>query len=205
MTRPRNGNAVGAPAVSAVRAGGPGPDGRCGGWGSGGQGAVDRRRHGAVAVGAEADPVLGRRGARGAPEGLRELGRLAIAHAPRDLAHGEAAPGQELGCPAHAHGGQVLAEGRAADLGVGPLELAARGGDAAGDVVQVQVGAVLGLDDRDGVAIEVRAEGHGGCTLHDPFYAPEGPGDEPWFDTVSILARSRSSPGSGSPGYACDE
>ena len=55
--------------------------------------------------------------------------------------------------------GQVVAEGRVADLGVGALQLAARGGDAAGDVVEREVGGVLLLDDRDGVLEEARCEG----------------------------------------------
>ena len=62
--------------------------------------------------------------------------------------------------------GEVLAEGRLADLGVGALQLAARGGDAAGDVVERQVGGVLGLDDGDGVLEEARAVADGGWSLH---------------------------------------
>src|SRR5919206_474944 len=66
----------------------------------------------------------------------------------------------------HAHGGQVLAEGGAADLGVCALELAARGGDAPGDVVQRQLGGVLRVDDGRGVLVEARAVANGGLTLH---------------------------------------
>ena len=62
--------------------------------------------------------------------------------------------------------GQVLAEGGVADLGVGALQLAARGGDAAGDVVEREVGGVLGLDDRDRVLEEAGPVADGGGSLH---------------------------------------
>ena len=86
----------------------------------------------AGAVGA----VVRRGDAEVAAERLGELGGLAVADAVGDLAHGHAAAGEQLGGAVHADAGQVLAEGGVADLGVGALELAARGGDAAGDVVE---------------------------------------------------------------------
>ena len=59
-----------------------------------------------------------------AAEGLGELRRLAVAHAMGDLADRQPTGGEHLGRALHAHRGEVLAEGRAADLGVGALELA---------------------------------------------------------------------------------
>ena len=53
--------------------------------------------------------------------------------------------------------GEVLAERGVPDLGVGALQLAARGRDATRDVVERQVGAVLGFDDGSGVLEEARA------------------------------------------------
>src|SRR5918994_1164104 len=82
-----------------------------------------------------------------APEGLGELGRLAVAHAVRDLAHGQAAAGQQLGGLLHPHAREVVAERGLADLRVGALQLAARGGDPARDLVEREVAAVLLVDD----------------------------------------------------------
>src|SRR3954469_24946078 len=101
-----------------------------------------------------------------APERLGELGRLAVAHAVRDLAHGQRPRREHLGRAVHAHGGEVLAEGRPADLAVRALELAPRGGDAAGDVVERDLSRVLGLDDRDGVLEEAGPVADGGGPLH---------------------------------------
>ena len=78
-----------------------------------------------------------------AAERLGELRGLAVADAVGDLADRQPARGEQLGGALHAHRGQVLAERRVADLRVGALELAARRGDAAGDVVERQVGGVL--------------------------------------------------------------
>src|SRR5215213_4641775 len=70
-----------------------------------------------------------------AAERLRELGRLAVADALRDLAHGHATAREQLGGAVHPHLRQVLAERRVADLGVGTLELPPRRRDPARDVV----------------------------------------------------------------------
>ena len=78
-------------------------------------------------------PRARRRGGAGTPwrtapaGGSRRAGRPRARSAPR---------GEQLGRALHAHGREVLAERRVADLGVGALELAARGRDAAGDVVE---------------------------------------------------------------------
>ena len=61
-----------------------------------------------------------------AAEGLGELGRLAVADAVGDLADGRPTGREHLSGALHAHRREVLAEGGAADLGVGPLQLAAR-------------------------------------------------------------------------------
>src|ERR687897_590679 len=70
---------------------------------------------------------------------------------------------------------EVPAEGRVPDLGVGALQLAARGGDAAGDVVQGELGRVLALHDRGRILEQARSEGDGGGSLrgHVTRYAPE--------------------------------
>ena len=67
--------------------------------------------------------------------------------------------GQHLGGLLHAHAGQVVAERGLADLGVGALELAARRGDAAGDVVEREVGGVLAIDDLRGLVEQARCGG----------------------------------------------
>ena len=85
-------------------------------------GAVRRRRQ----------PVV-------APERLGELGRLAVADALGDLADGQDPARQQVGRRVHANAGQMRAERRVADLGVGALQLAPRGRDAAGDVVERKV------------------------------------------------------------------
>jgi hypothetical protein len=110
----------------------------------------ERRYAGPRQVGA----VVRRRGPLMTPERLGELGRLAVPDAAGHLAHGERPRGQELGRVAHADPGQVLAERRVADLGVGALELPARRGDAARDVVEREVGREVLLDDRDGLLEE---------------------------------------------------
>ena len=55
---------------------------------------------------------------------------------------------QQLGGAVHADLLQVGAEAGLAGLGERALELAAGGGHPAGDVVQRELGVVLGLDDR---------------------------------------------------------
>ena len=110
-----------------------------------------------------------------AAERLGELGRLAVADAVGDLAHGQAPARQQLGGPLHAHLRQVLAERRVADLGVGALQLAARGRDAAGDVVEGEVARVVLLDDRDGVVEQAGpvADGVGALSGHAGSNTPE--------------------------------
>ena len=113
-----------------------------GGGGSGGAGG----ERGAACAAAAARAVAARRGSprarrRVAAEGLGELRRLAVADPRATSRTRQAAGGEQLGGAVHAHRGQVLAERRVADLGVRALELAARGRDAAGDVVEREVGA----------------------------------------------------------------
>ena len=110
------------------------------------QAASDRgvRGSGACAERRRREPVV-------APERLRELRGLAVADALGDLADGQAARRSSSAARSIRTRGEVLAERRVADLGVGALELAARGRDAPRDVVERQIGAVLGLDDRDGI------------------------------------------------------
>src|SRR4051794_13114631 len=114
------------------------------------------------AAGAEigrCDPVV-------AAERLGELGGLAVADAVGHVADGEAPDPQQLGGAVHAHGGQVLTEGGLADLAVGALQLASRGGHATGDVVERQVGGVLVLDDGDRVLEEAGPQADGGWSVH---------------------------------------
>src|SRR3712207_9060839 len=60
------------------------------------------------------------------------------------------------------------------DLGVRPLQLAAGGGDAAGDVIEGELGRVLRLDDGHGVLEEARpvADRAGALNGHHKGYAP---------------------------------
>src|SRR4051812_31893915 len=101
-------------------------------------------------------PVVRRGEPDVAAERLRELRRLAVADAARDLAHGQAGVAEQRRRALHAHARQVLAEGRVADLGVGALQLAARRRDAARDVVEREVGGELLVHDRDRVLEERR-------------------------------------------------
>src|SRR3954452_8981073 len=119
--------------------------------GSGRLGGFARRR--GTRGGVEARPAAVRRGGDVvvAAERLGELRRLAVANAMGHLAHGHAVAREHLRRPLHPHAREVVAERRAPDLGVRALELAARGGDAARDVVEREVGGVLGLNDRGGV------------------------------------------------------
>src|SRR3954454_10160076 len=117
-------------------------------------------------------PVVRRRDPVVAPERLGELRRLAVADPPGDLADGQRVVVQEEGGLLHADGREVLAEGRPSDLGVGALQLAARGGDAAGDVVEGEIGAELLLDDGGRVLEEAGAEAdrRGSLRWHRPLY-----------------------------------
>src|SRR3954452_25339913 len=148
------------------------PDGAAGASGDGREGpetaklgGLAGRRAGhrlearAAAIGRRRDVVV-------AAERLGELRGLAVADAVGDLPHGQPARAEHLGGAAHPDGGQVVAERRVADLGVGALQLAARRRDAAGDVVEREVGGVLGLDDRGGVLEEARAVADGGRSVH---------------------------------------
>src|SRR5205823_6403015 len=67
----------------------------------------------------------------------------------RDLAHRQRALPEHVERAAHAHLGEVGAEAGLARLGERPLELAARRGEPARDVVELEVGRVLALDDLD--------------------------------------------------------
>ena len=84
-----------------------------------------------------------------APEGLRELCRLAVANPAGHLSDRQRALAQQLVRAAHPDLGQERAEARAPRLGEGALELAARGGEATGDGVELQVVGVLAVDDLD--------------------------------------------------------
>src|SRR6185436_11391157 len=148
--------------------------------------AALRRACGVRVVGAREAPgdasalgaVVARRDAEVAPEGLRELGGLAVADAVRDLAHGQAAAGEQLRRLLHPDPREVVAEGGLTDLGVGALQLAPRGGDPAGDVVEREVAAVLLVDDLRGLLEEARAKSDRCRSLrgHVGFYAGGSPG-----------------------------
>src|SRR3954452_5031827 len=127
------------------------------------QAAAGRRRSGVmpVAEGLAVGTEGGGREALMAAERLGELGGLAVPDPARDLAHGQAAAREQLGRALHPDAREVLAERGVADLGVGALELAARGRDAAGDVVERQVRGVLRLDDLGGIVEEARPETDG--------------------------------------------
>lgn len=105
-----------------------------------------------------------------APERLRELGGLAVADPVGDLADGEPASGEQLRRAFHADRRQMLAERRLPDLGVRALELASRGRHASSDVVEREVGAVLGLDDGYGITKEARAVADRGGSLNGEFH-----------------------------------
>ena len=95
---------------------------------------ASRRRSALEAAAASGRPTATRRGGGGRPwrtgpaGGSRPGGRPRARSVPRSLSM--------LGGALHPHRRQVLAERRVADLGVRALQLAARGGDAAGDVVE---------------------------------------------------------------------
>jgi hypothetical protein len=137
---------------------------------------------------------------RGSPRGRRRGGggrpwrtaRLAVADAVGDLADGEAADRQQLGGPLHADAGQVVAEGRAADLGVRALQLAARGRHAARDVVEGELGLILGLDDLHGVLEEARAvaDRAGALDGHRLWYGADPHEDDGCGGNRAALARS---------------
>src|SRR5947209_8276794 len=103
-----------------------------------------------------------RRRAMVAVEGPRELGRLAVADARGDVADGDAAAAEELACATHAHPREVRPEAGAADLGEGALQLPAGGGDAVRDLVELERGRVLPLDDLERFDVECPATGLGG-------------------------------------------
>jgi hypothetical protein len=120
------------------------------------------RRLGLQALADRSQSVVGRGDAEMAPERLCELGGLAIADTPGNLANGEVAVTQELGGTLHANARQMLAKRGVADLGVCALELTAGGRDTASDVVEGKVARVFGLDDGDRILEERRPEVDGG-------------------------------------------
>src|SRR3954452_5674101 len=132
------------------------------------------------AVGAEG----GGRKALVAAERLGELGGLAVPDPARDLAHRQAAAREQLGRTLHPDAREVLAERGVADLGVGALELAARGRDAARDVVERQVGGVLRLDDLDGIVEEAGPMTDGVRALNG--HATDTPLRARWIEATSI-------------------
>src|SRR5207302_5959199 len=89
-----------------------------------------------------------------AAERLGELGGLAVAHPAGHLPDRERALPQELERTAHPDLRQVGAEARLAGLRECALELAARGGQAPGHGVELEVARVLALDDVDGLLEE---------------------------------------------------
>src|SRR5438067_10567775 len=101
-----------------------------------------------------------------APERLRELGRLPVAHAVRHLADGQPAPAQHLGGSLHPHRREVLPEGRVADLAEGALELATGGRHPSRDVVERELGGELARHDRGGVLVEAGPEAYCCWSLH---------------------------------------
>src|SRR5947209_20586708 len=103
-----------------------------------------------------------RRRAMVAVEGPRELGRLAVADAGGDVAHGDAAGAEQLARATHAHPREVRPEAGAADLGEGALQLPARRGDAVCDIVELERGRVLALDDLERLDVQRPATGLGG-------------------------------------------
>ena len=109
-----------------------------------------------------------------AAKGLCELRRLAVADALGDLTHGQAVRG-EKGCGVlHANPGQMFAEGGASDLRVGALQLAARGGHAARDVIEAEIGAVFLLDDHHRLLEQARAMAdRRGALRHDTLVTPK--------------------------------
>ncbi len=125
-------------------------------------------RGGVEAAAERAQAVVRRSDAEIPPERLGELRRLAVSDAARDLADGQAALAEHAGGAVHAHTGQMFAERGVADLGVGALELAARRGDPAGDVVEGELGGVLLFDDGDRVLEERRPvmDGGGAVSWH---------------------------------------
>ena len=100
-----------------------------------------------------------------APECLRELSGLSVTDPMCDLADRESAARQELAGALHAHRRQMLPERGVPDLGVRALQLPARGRDATRDVVERQVRAELGLDDRRRILEEGGAMSDGGGSL----------------------------------------
>src|SRR3954451_11310918 len=79
---------------------------------------------GGADLGASAGPEVRRGDALVAPERLGELRGLAVAHAVRDLPHGQRARREHVRRLLHPDAGEVVAERRVADLGVGALKLA---------------------------------------------------------------------------------
>ena len=99
-------------------------------------------------------------------ERLRKLRRLAVAHTLGDLADGQVALRQQLRRAVHPHVREVLTERRPADLGERALQLPARRGHAARDVVQCEIVGVLGMDDRRRVFVEAGPEADCRRALH---------------------------------------
>jgi hypothetical protein len=97
-----------------------------------------------------------------AVERARELGGLAVADAHRDVADGDPAAGEELARVPHPHLREMAAEAGAADLGEGALKLTAGCCDPMRDVVELERGRVLALDDLERFAVKRPASGLGG-------------------------------------------
>src|SRR5680860_6536 len=100
-----------------------------------------------------------------APEGLGELGGLAVAHGARHLVDRRAALAEQLGRPLHAHTLEIGAEAGLARLRKGALQLAARGDHASRDVVELHAAGVLLIEDAGGVVKERATADGGGGTL----------------------------------------
>jgi hypothetical protein len=80
---------------------------------------------------------------------------LAVAHQPRHVGHGQWLVGQQLGGVAEPHRAQVGGEGRQADLVIRALELARRHGQGMSDRWQGERAAVVAVDDRAGLEVQL--------------------------------------------------
>ena len=101
-----------------------------------------------------------------APERLGELRGLTVSDVVGDFTHREVAPDEHLRSSVHPHAGQVLAKGRVAYLGERALQLATRGGNALGKLVERQLAGVFELDNRADFAVELCSKGDCCWPLH---------------------------------------
>jgi hypothetical protein len=101
------------------------------------------------------------------PEGLRELGRLAVADRARDGLDGEGAFPKQLRCTGHPDALELTPEARGAGLRERALQLPARGRDRPRDRVQREVLVrITARDDSDRVAIQLAPPADGRLADH---------------------------------------